>query len=113
MRIRIKELFAENRNRYGCRRIHALLKREDIIVSEKIVRRIMHKENLEVKVKRTAKYNSYAGEITPLVPNEIQRDFSVEKPNSKWLTDITEFAIPSGKIYLSPIVDCFDGLLVA
>ena len=73
----------------------------------------MHKENLEVKVKRTAKYNSYAGEITPSVPNEIQRDFSAEKPNSKWLTDITEFAIPSGKIYLSPIIDCFDGLLVA
>ena len=113
LRIRIKELFAENRNRYGYRRIHALLKREDIIVSEKIVRRIMHKENMEVKVKRTAKYNSYAGEITPSVPNEIQRDFSAEKPNSKWLTDITEFAIPSGKIYLSPIIDCFDGLLVA
>ena len=33
-------------------------------------------------------------------------------PNTKWLTDITEFAIPAGKVYLSPIVDCFDGLLI-
>lgn len=63
--------------------------------------------------KSTAKYNSYAGEITPSVPNEIERDFSAKKPNSKCLTDITEFAIPAGKVYLSPIVDCFDGLLVS
>lgn len=40
-------------------------------------------------------------------------DFTAEKPNSKWLTDIIEFAIPAGKVYLSPIVDCFDGLLVS
>lgn len=112
LRIRIKKLFTENKNRYGYRRIHALLKREDIIVSEKIVRRIMREENLVVKVKRTAKYNSYACEVTPAVPNEIERNFFSEKPNSKWLTDITEFAIPAGKVYLSPIVDCFDGLLV-
>ena len=112
LRIHIKELFAENKNRYGYRRIHALLKREGIVVSEKIIRRIMKEESLVVKVKKTAKYNSYAGEVTPAVPNEIARDFSAEKPNSKWLTDITEFAIPAGKVYLSPIVDCFDGLLV-
>ena len=43
----------------------------------------------------------------------IQRDFHAEAPNKKWLTDITEFPIPAGKIYLSPIIDCFDGLPVA
>lgn len=112
LRIRIKELFAESKKRYGYRRIHALLKREAIIVSEKIIRRIMQEENLVVKIKKTAKYNSYAGEVTPAVPNKIERNFSAEKPNNKWLTDITEFAIPAGKVYLSPIVDCFDGLLV-
>lgn len=101
LRIRIKELFNENKNRYGCRRIHALLKREASIFSEKILRKIMKKVNLVVKVKRTAKYNSYASEVTPPVPNKIERDFSAEKPNSKWLTNITEFAIPAGKVYLS------------
>lgn len=34
-----------------------------------------------------------------------------DKPKQKWLTDITEFALPAGKIYLSALVDCFDGLL--
>lgn len=44
--------------------------------------------------------------------NIINRDFSANKPNEKWLTDVTEFAIPAGKVYLSPIVDCFDGMIV-
>lgn len=113
LRIHVKELFTQNKNRYGYRRIYALLRRDGIVVSEKIVRRIMQEENLVVKVKKTAKYNSYAGEVTPAVPNVIERDFSAEMPNRKWLTDITEFAIPAGKVYLSQIVDCYDGLLVA
>ena len=84
-----------------------------LTVSEKIVRRIMKEEQLQVKIKRRRKYSSYQGEISPAVPDIIQRDFHSEKPNEKWLTDITEFAIPAGKIYLSPIVDCFDGMLPA
>lgn len=112
LREKIKKIFCANKKRYGYRRIHALLKRDGITISEKTVRRIMHEEGLIVKVKKAGKYNSYAGEITPAVPNIIDRDFSAKAPYTKWLTDITEFAIPAGKVYLSPIVDCFDGLLV-
>ena len=43
----------------------------------------------------------------------IERSFHAEQLNIKWLTDITEFHIPAGKIYLSPIIDCFDGLPVS
>lgn len=110
--LHIKELFFENKCRYGYRRIHCLLKRENITVSEKIVRRIMREEKLIVKAKKKRKYTSYQGEITPAVPNHLQRDFHAEEPNQKWLTDITEFSIPAGKIYLSPIIDCYDGLPV-
>ena len=46
------------------------------------------------------------------VENIINRNFSASSPNKKWLTDITEMAIPAGKVYLSPIIDCFDGFLV-
>ena len=107
---RIKILFFESHKRYGYRRIHLLLKREGIIISEKIVRSIMKEENLIVLAIRQRKYNSYLGEISPAVPNEIQRDFHADKPNKKWLTDITEFKIGEGKVYLSPIIDCFDGM---
>ena len=43
----------------------------------------------------------------------MKRDFKSERPNEKWLTDITEFGLPDGKVYLSPVIDCFDGLPVA
>jgi putative transposase len=110
---RVVELFHENSRRYGYRRIHALLAREGKRVSEKVVRRIMAHEDLVVPGKKRAKYRSYSGEITPAVPNLIERNFHAAAPNQKWLTDITEFAIPAGKVYLSPILDCFDGLLHA
>ncbi len=111
IRKRIFDLFHENSGRYGYRRIHALLIREGITVSEKVVRRLMAEEGLVVLVKSRRKYNSYQGEISPSVPNTVNRDFHSKKPNEKWLTDITEFAIPAGKDYLSPVVDCFDGML--
>ena len=68
---RIKILFFENHKRYGYRRIHLLLKREGIIISEKIVRSIMKEENLIVRIIRQKKYSSYLGEISPAMPNEI------------------------------------------
>ena len=73
----------------------------------------MVEENLVVKRSKRKKYSSYQGEITPAVENLIQRDFHADKPNEKWLTDITEFRIPAGKVYLSPIIDCYDGLPTA
>ncbi|WP_422678822.1 IS3 family transposase [Clostridium thermosuccinogenes] len=113
LRTRIIELFNKTSERYGYRRIHALLIKEGIRVSEKVVRKIMSEDKLIVRVKRRNKYNSYKGEISPAVPNIVKRDFHADAPNQKWLTDITEFAIPAGKVYLSPIVDCFDGMLPA
>jgi transposase InsO family protein len=70
----------------------------------------MKESGLRVMAKKKKAYSSYRGEITPAVPNILQRNFRASKPNEKWLTDITEFAIPAGKIYFSPMIDCFDGM---
>lgn len=72
----------------------------------------MKEEHLEVRITKRKRYSSYMGEISPAVANEINRDFHSSKPNEKWLTDITEFNIGEKKVYLSPIIDCFDGLPV-
>lgn len=112
-RARVRKIFDGNGGRYGYRRIHAILVRDGDKVSEKVVLRIMKEEDCEVKTKHRRKYNSYQGEVTPAVPNVIERDFDADAPNVKWLTDITEFHIPAGKVYLSPILDCFDGLAVS
>jgi transposase InsO family protein len=113
LRVKIRTVFDESSGRYGYRRIHTSLKNEELTVSEKVVRKLMQEEMLIVPNVKRKKYSSYKGEITPAVPNVIERDFHAEQPNMKWLTDITEFHIPAGKIYLSPIIDCFDGLPVS
>lgn len=113
IRAEIHAAFSTTNGCYGYRRIHAILRRTGIVVSEKVVRRLMKEENLAVRCIKRKKYNSYAGEISPEVANIINRDFHANAPNVKWLTDITEFSIPAGKIYLSPIIDCFDGLAVS
>ena len=113
VRARVTDIFYSVSKRYGYRRIHVLLKRENITVSEKVVRRIMQEENLVVPFVKMKKYSSYVGEVTPAVKNLVKRNFHADKPNKLWLTDITEFHIPAGKIYLSPMIDCFDGLPVS
>lgn len=109
LRLQLATIFKDNYEAYGYRRLHAYLKNRNITVSEKVIRRLMKEEQLIVRVKRKGKYNSYSGEITPAVDNIIQQNFHADKPNEKWLTDITMFSIQAGKIYLSPIIDCFDG----
>ena len=113
IRVKICKLFHNNYDAFGYRKIYILLKREGITLSEKVIRRIMQEEGLIVKVHRRRKYNSYKGEISPAVNNLINRNFHADKPNQKWLTDITEFSIEAGKVYLSPIIDCLDGMPVS
>lgn len=109
----IHRIFHENKGRYGYRRIHGELRKEGLRASEKVVRRIMKEEGLFVKTKRAKRYHSYKGELTPAVPNEVERNFHRNNPQELILSDISEFAIPAGKVYLSPAMDCFDGMLVA
>ncbi len=73
----------------------------------------MSQEHLAIATTRRRRYSSYIGEISPAPDNLINRDFHAAAPNEKWLTDITEFHIPAGKVYLSPVIDCFDGLVIS
>ncbi len=107
------DIFERNHRCYGYRRMQASLGRQDVFISEKVVRRLMKQECLVVAAKRRRRYSSYLGEISPAPDNLINRDFQAANPNEKWLTDITEFHLPAGKVYLSPMIDCFDGLVIS
>ena len=63
-----------------------------------------------VRVKR---YNSYCGNIGTVAPNLLERDFKASKPNEKWVTDITEFHLFGQKLYLSPILDLYNGEIIS
>ena len=107
------DIFERNYRCYGYRRLHASLSDQRVNVSEKVVRRLMKQECLVAATNKRRRYGSYMGEISPAPDNLLNRDFSADAPNEKWLTDITEFQIPAGKVYLSPMIDCFDGMVVS
>ncbi|WP_420954738.1 IS3 family transposase [Burkholderia gladioli] len=109
----ITDIFELNYRCYGYRRIRAALGKQQVFISEKVVRRLMRQEGLAASSARRRRYGSYQGEIGPAPENLVNRDFRAAAPNKKWLTDITEFQIPAGKVYLSPVIDCFDGLVVS
>ena len=112
-RVAINDVFQSNHRCYGYRRMRAALGRRHLHISEKVVQRLMKQECLIIAANRRRRYGSYLGEISPAPENLINRDFQAATPNEKWLTDITEFQIPAGKVYLSPMIDCFDGLVVS
>ncbi|WP_144022117.1 IS3 family transposase [Caballeronia sordidicola] len=113
VRVAVADLFKLNHNCYGYRRMRAALARQQILISEKVVRRLMRQECRVVACARRRRYASYLGEISPAPGNLINRNFQATAPNEKWLTEITEFHIPAGKVYLSPMIDCFDGLVIS
>ena len=114
VRVAICGIFEESRRRYGYRRVWSGLRKQGVIVSEKVVRRLMAEEGCVVAGKRRGKRrSSCCGEISEAPPNLLNRDFKADAPNTKWLTDITEMKAADGKVYLSPVIDCFDGMVVA
>ena len=110
MRVRVAEAFAASKGRYGYRRVKAMLRTG---VSEKAVRRIMAEDGLVAHAPKRRRYSSYEGETTPAPDNLVNREFTAERPNEKWLTDISEIKARDGKVYLSPMIDCHDGKIVA
>ena len=69
----------------------------------------MKEENIHPFIPRMKKYSSYQGEISPSVPDLYKHDFKADSPYKKTVTDITEFSLRDGKVYLSPMIDLFDG----
>ena len=92
------------------------LSREDkykgIKINHKVVMRLMKEEHLTCKV-RAKKYKSYRGKEGKIAKNILNRNFKAEKPNEKWATDVTEFALCNEKIYLSPIIDLYNGEIIS
>ncbi|GHO21654.1 hypothetical protein MY012_27020 [Escherichia coli] len=76
--------------------------------SGKTVRKLMQQLGLKSPV-RLKKYRSYRGNMGLAAENILQRQFKAEAPCEKWVTDITEFRAGGQKLYLSPILDLFNG----
>ena len=108
----IVSIYHENKGRYGYRRITIALHNKGIHLNHKTVQRLMKELGLVCRVK-IKKYRSYKGKVGKTTPNLLNRNFYAEKPNQKWVTDVTEFSLFGQKIYLSPILDLHNGYLVS
>ncbi|MBQ9562584.1 MAG: IS3 family transposase [Lachnospiraceae bacterium] len=100
----IREIFEQNKGRYGVRRVYHELINRGVKANHKKVQRLMHCMGLKGK-RPKEKYHSYQGEVGKVADNIVNRDFSTTKPLEKWTTDVSQFSFPWGKCYLSPILD--------
>ena len=108
---KIRECQEHSHSTYGYRRVHLWLERQGIHKDPKTVLRVMQKYNL-LSVVRRKKYRNY-GERLHRYPNLLNRDFNAERPNQKWVTDISYIKTGQGTLYLSVIRDLYDNSIVA
>ncbi|WP_412674369.1 IS3 family transposase [Acinetobacter johnsonii] len=108
----IREIYHLHRGCYGYRRITYALRNLGIVINYKCVLRLMQLMGLKSRI-RAVKYRSYKGQIGKIADNVLQRQFKADKPNQKWATDVTEFNVNGEKLYLSPIIDLFNGEIIA
>ena len=81
-------------------------------MNHKTVQKLMKELGLKCMV-RMKKYRSYRGEVGKVAPNLLARDFHAAKPNQKWTSDITEFSLFGRKLYLSPVLDMYNGEIIS
>lgn len=108
----ISQIFHENRGRYGYRRITMELHNRGYAINHKTVQKLMKKLGLKCEI-RKKRYRSYKGTVGKIAPNILKRDFHAQRLNQKWVTDVTEFKIKDEKVYLSPILDLYNGEIVS
>ncbi|WML56168.1 IS3 family transposase [Neobacillus sp. PS2-9] len=108
----IQEIFDEHQGRYGYRRITLELRKRDLKINHKTVRHMMNEMGIKCLV-RMKKYRSYRGNVGKIAPNILERNFKASKPNEKWVTDVTEFHLHGEKLYLSPVLDLYNGEIIA
>jgi len=108
---KIQECQDECGKTYGYRRVHVWLEQHNIYRNPKTVLRVMQKYGL-LSVIRRKKYRNY-GEYLHKYPNLLNRDFSAQRPNQKWVTDISYIHTKQGVLYLSIIRDLYDNSIVA
>jgi putative transposase len=114
LKVLVHASFAASKGRYGSPRIHRDL-REDHQerVSRKRVIRLMQEEDLHARVRKHFKCTTMSDHNQPVAANLLDRQFTAQAPNQRWVGDTTEFGIAeSGKLYLAAILDLFSRFVV-
>ena len=109
----IRASFERNKHRFGYRRVLLDLRNQGWVVNHKLVYKLMHEMGLRAKIRQRRPYVSYAGTISHIADNKLDRTFSPDQPNTVFVSDVTEFRVAGRKVYLSPVMGLFDRSIVA
>lgn len=110
----VVKICEDSRFTYGAYRVWLQLQRNGIIISEKVIRRLMKRWGIQVRYAYSRmRYSSYVGEIAPAEKNLLAGNFHADAPNQVLVTDVSMFPTKHGKVYFSPLIDCFDGKVLA
>ncbi|SAL76972.1 IS3 family transposase [Caballeronia telluris] len=112
LKARIRSVFEQHKGRYGYRRITSAIRHLGTRVNQKTVQRLMQLMKLKSLV-RPKKFRAFRGTVGRMAPNVLQRQFDADAPNQKRVTHITEFRVGERKLYLSPVLDLYNGEIVA
>lgn len=113
LKVLIRASFDGSKGRYGSPRIHEDLLEQGERVSRKRVIRLKQEEGLKARVRKRFKGTTMSDHDLPVASNLLDRQFTAEKPNQRWVGDTTEFVIgESGKLYLAAILDLFSRFIV-
>ena len=108
----IQECQQRTHRTYGYRRVHIWLERRGVHHNPKTVLRVMNKYGLLSEIRRRRKYR-VMGQHLHRYENILNRDFTANRPNQKWVTDISYIHTAQGVLYVSVIRDLFDNSIVA
>jgi putative transposase len=113
LKVLVHASFAASKGRYGSPRIHEDLLEHGERVSRKRVIRLKQEEGLKARVRRRFKCTTMSDHDLPVASNLLDRQFTADRPNQRWVGDTTEFGIgDSGKLYLAAILDLFSRFIV-
>ena len=112
VKAQISAIYHRHKGRYGYRRVHLELSNQQYYLDPKTVQKLMSQLGLKSMV-RPKRYQSYKGLVGKAAPNLLERNFVAKAPNQKWVTDVTEFNIKGEKVYLSPILDLYNGEIIS
>ncbi|KAA6430956.1 IS3 family transposase [Dyadobacter flavalbus] len=108
----IRQVYDRHKGRFGYRRITLAIRKMGSNINHKTVLKLMKAMNLKSLI-RTKRYRSYKGQTGKVAPNILNRNFKSVKPLQKWATDVSEFRVKDRKLFLSPIIDLFNGEIIS
>jgi len=112
LEVQVRAAYEAGRRYYGSPRVHGALKAPGGRVGRRRVIRLMQEQGLRARLRRRFKCTTKSDPARPAAPNLLDRNFTAERPDQRWVKDTTELLLPDGNLYLAVVLDLFARFVV-